>query len=69
MKRRVIDEGDSVHEEMDATFGSGQLRHYRETIEPLRDVPNLHGSRPIGSGIDARTGHRGDVPERETLHV
>jgi signal transduction histidine kinase len=37
VKRRVIDEGASVDEEIAVTIGSGELRHYRETIEPLRD--------------------------------
>jgi signal transduction histidine kinase len=37
VKRRVVEEGESVQREMDATFGSGELRHYRETIEPRRD--------------------------------
>jgi signal transduction histidine kinase len=37
LKRRVIDEGASVDEEIAVTVGDGQVRHYRETIEPLRD--------------------------------
>jgi signal transduction histidine kinase/GAF domain-containing protein len=37
IKRRVIDEGVSVDEELDFTFGGRETRHYRETIEPLRD--------------------------------
>jgi len=35
-KRRVLEEGESLHDEMDLTFG-GERRHFRETIEPLRD--------------------------------
>ena len=36
-KRRVLEEGESIHDEMDLTFGGEERRHFRETIEPLRD--------------------------------
>jgi signal transduction histidine kinase len=36
-KRHVLEVGEGLREEMDFTFGSKELRHYRETIEPLRD--------------------------------
>jgi signal transduction histidine kinase/GAF domain-containing protein len=37
LKRRVLDEGVNVDEELDLTFGGKESRHYRETIEPMRD--------------------------------
>ena len=36
-KRRVLEQGERVDEEMDFTFGTEERRHFRETIEPLRD--------------------------------
>ena len=43
-KRRVLEQGESVHEEMDFTFGGEERRHVRETIEPLRD----HAGKIVG---------------------
>jgi signal transduction histidine kinase len=36
-KRRVLAEGEAVHDELDLTFDGDGRRHVRETIEPLRD--------------------------------
>ncbi len=36
-KRRVLEEGEGLQEEMDLTFSGEERRHFRETIEPLRD--------------------------------
>jgi PAS domain S-box-containing protein len=44
LKRRVLDEGVTVHEEMDRTLGGDERRHFRETMAPLRD----HTGRIIG---------------------
>jgi signal transduction histidine kinase/GAF domain-containing protein len=51
-KRRVLEEGEPLHTEMDFTLGQGpghggdgvERRHVRETIEPLRD----HSGRVVG---------------------
>jgi signal transduction histidine kinase len=37
LKRRVLEAGESLSEEMDFTFGGEERRHFRETIEPLRN--------------------------------
>jgi PAS domain S-box-containing protein len=37
LKKKVLDQGVSVEEELDLTIASGDTRQYRETIEPLRD--------------------------------
>jgi PAS domain S-box-containing protein len=37
IKRRVLEEGERVEQEMDLTFGGELRRHYRDTVEPLRD--------------------------------
>jgi signal transduction histidine kinase len=37
LKRRVLDEGESISEEMDFTFRGEERRHFRETMEPLRN--------------------------------
>jgi signal transduction histidine kinase len=37
LKTRVLDEGETVNAEMDLTLGLDEVRHFRETIEPLRD--------------------------------
>ncbi|HXT99608.1 MAG TPA: ATP-binding protein [Polyangia bacterium] len=56
-KRHVVEAGESVQREMDATFGSGELRHYRETIEPRRDRGgNVVGL--IGAATDLTEQHR-----------
>jgi signal transduction histidine kinase len=36
-KRRVIENGEGLREEIDLTLGSDERRHYRESIEPKRD--------------------------------
>ncbi len=36
-KLRVLEQGESVTEERDFTFGKNERRHYREAIEPVRD--------------------------------
>jgi signal transduction histidine kinase len=36
-KQRVLEEGESLHDELDLSFGGAERRHFRETIEPLRD--------------------------------
>jgi signal transduction histidine kinase len=36
-KHRVLEQGESVTEERDFTFGKNERRHYREAIEPMRD--------------------------------
>jgi len=36
LKRRVLEDGEGVEQEMDFTLGGDQMRHFRETIEPLR---------------------------------
>ena len=38
MKRRVIERGDSIYQEMDLTIGNDERRHYREAVEPRRDA-------------------------------
>jgi signal transduction histidine kinase len=48
-KRRVLEEGEALHTEMDFTLGPGdghgaERRHVRETIEPLRD----HSGKVVG---------------------
>jgi len=37
VKRQVLDTGQTVSEELDLTLDRNERRHYRETIEPLRD--------------------------------
>ena len=50
-KRRVLEEGESVQEEMDFTFDKAERRHFRETIEPLRnDTGKIVGV--IGAATD-----------------
>jgi phosphoserine phosphatase RsbU/P len=44
LKRRVLDEGDTVQVEMDRTLGGEEHRHFRETMAPLRD----HTGRIVG---------------------
>ena len=44
LKRRVLDDGETVSEEMDRTLGGDEHRHFRETMAPLRD----HTGRIIG---------------------
>ena len=44
LKRRVLDEGNTVSEEMDRTLGGDERGHFRETMAPLRD----HTGRIIG---------------------
>ena len=44
MKRRVLDDGETVHEEMDRRLDGGEVRHFRETMAPLRD----HSGRIVG---------------------
>jgi signal transduction histidine kinase len=36
LKRRVLEDGEGIDQEMDFTLGGDQMRHFRETIEPLR---------------------------------
>ena len=36
-KKRVIENGEGLREEIDLTLGSDERRHYRESIEPKRD--------------------------------
>jgi signal transduction histidine kinase len=58
-KRRVLEEGDALHAEMDVTFkgdGTSDKRHVREAIEPLRD----HSGRVVGV-VGATT----DITEQE----
>ena len=43
-KRHVLEVGEGMREEMDFTFGGEERRHYRETIEPLRD----HAGKIVG---------------------
>jgi signal transduction histidine kinase len=46
-----------VQQEIDATFGSGEMRHYRETIEPVRDdTGKVVGL--IGAATDITEQHR-----------
>ena len=44
LKRRVLDEGETVSEEMGRTLGGDERGHFRETMAPLRD----HTGRIIG---------------------
>ena len=44
LKRRVLDEGQTVSEEMDRTLGGDEGGHFRETMAPLRD----HTGRIVG---------------------
>ncbi len=37
MKTRVLQTGESAFEELDLNLGGGELRHYLEALEPLRD--------------------------------
>ena len=37
LKRRVLDEGETVQAEMDRTLGGDERGHFRETMAPLRD--------------------------------
>jgi PAS domain S-box-containing protein len=37
VKRRALERGETVSEEMDLTFGGPERRHYREAIEPIRN--------------------------------
>ncbi len=36
-KNRVLEQGESITEEIDLTFDKNERRHYREAIEPMRD--------------------------------
>jgi signal transduction histidine kinase/GAF domain-containing protein len=58
IKRRVLDEGVNVDEELDLTFGGQESRHYRETIEPMRD----HDGKVVGL-IGAAT----DITEQQRM--
>jgi signal transduction histidine kinase/GAF domain-containing protein len=44
MKKRALERGETVQEEIDLSVGGDERRHYREAIEPLRD----HTGRIIG---------------------
>jgi PAS domain S-box-containing protein len=44
VKRRVLEEGERIEQEMDFTFGGEERRHYRDTVEPLRD----HSGKIVG---------------------
>jgi signal transduction histidine kinase len=37
MKNRVLEQGESITEEVDVTLEENERRHYREAIEPMRD--------------------------------
>ena len=51
IKRRVLEDGEGVEMEFDFTFGGGERRHFRETIEPLRsDTGKIIGV--IGAATD-----------------
>jgi signal transduction histidine kinase len=36
-KRRVLDQGEGLRDEVDLTLANNERRHYREAIEPMRD--------------------------------
>lgn len=57
-KRRVLEEGEGVNEEVDLTLGSKGQRHYREAIEPVRD----HTGKVVGL-IGAAT----DITEQQHM--
>jgi signal transduction histidine kinase len=57
LKKRVIEEGESVTEELDLTLDSS-VRHYREAIEPTRD----HAGKIVGI-IGAAT----DITEHQAM--
>jgi signal transduction histidine kinase len=57
LKKRVIERGESVTEELDLTLDSS-VRHYREAIEPTRD----HTGKVVGI-IGAAT----DITEQQTM--
>ncbi|HEY7371365.1 MAG TPA: ATP-binding protein [Polyangia bacterium] len=57
IKRRVLDEGEGAQREIDLTFGSGEARHYRETMEPLRDADGKVVGL-IGAATDLTEAHR-----------
>jgi signal transduction histidine kinase len=58
IKKRVVDEGASVEEELDLKFAGDETRHYRERIEPVRD----QGGQVVGL-IGAAT----DITEQQQM--
>jgi signal transduction histidine kinase len=57
-KRRVLERGEGVRDEIDLTLGSDERRHYREAIEPMRD----HTGKVVGI-IGAAT----DITEQQRM--
>jgi signal transduction histidine kinase len=65
MKRRVVETGESAHEEVDLTL-MGERRHFREVVDPVRDhLGKVVGV--IGSGIDITEEKRVQQELRDAL--